>query len=360
MTRSDQKLPPGPKQHPALQMRDFASQPVTWLQDLAAEHGPIFTVRLLGQEPWVIVCDPEMVRTIFTKTADSFIAAADGIKYMLGPEAVIFLEREAHKRERRVLAPHFHQREMAAYGERMIESTDAAIDSLVAGETLRASDLMVKITLRTIVETVFGVTDVRRRERLIRLFAEHMRAIQKRPWFIATLLLGGDRIRDWKDRATRLSSARYDESNPPLSRFAPRRFIDTVAEIDDILQGEIDRCRREGSEGRVDMLAKLASSTYEDGTRMSDAHLKDQLIALLAGGHETTALTMAWTLELLLRRWRARSESSRRRSGTAPFPMRAPRSSRTSAPPSTKRCGSVRLPRTPRERRSSRSSSANT
>ena len=120
----------------------------------------------------------------------SFIAAADGIKYMLGPEAVIFLEREAHKRERRVLAPHFHQREMAAYGERMIESADAAIDSLAVGETLRASDLMVQITLRTIVETVFGVTDVRRRERLIRLFAEHMRAIQKRPWFIATLLSG--------------------------------------------------------------------------------------------------------------------------------------------------------------------------
>src|SRR5438105_3706754 len=107
-------LPPGPKQHPALQMREFARRPVTWLQELAAEHGPIFTVHLLGQEPWVIVCDPEMVRTIFTRTAESFIAAADGIKYMLGPEAVIFLEREAHKRERRVLAPHFHQREMAA------------------------------------------------------------------------------------------------------------------------------------------------------------------------------------------------------------------------------------------------------
>jgi cytochrome P450 len=294
-------LPPGPKEHPALQMREFARKPATWLGELSAQYGPIFTVHLLGQDPWVIVGDPDAVRTIFARTADGFIAAADGIKYMLGPEAVIFLEREAHKRERRLLAPHFHQREMGAYADAMIESADATIDALSAGSAITASELMVRITLRTIVEAIFGVTDARKRERLIRLFAEHMAMIQQKPWFIATLLVGGDRIRRGIDRVTRLSRAKYDPSDPPFSRFAPKRFIDTAAEIDDILQGEIDRCRREGIANRTDILAKLARSTYEDGTRMSDAHLKDQLFALLVGGHETTALTMAWAIDLLLR-----------------------------------------------------------
>jgi cytochrome P450 len=292
-------------------MRDFAQNPGTHFQALAAKYGPIFTVRLLGQEPWVMVGDPEMVRKVFARTAEGMVASADGIKYMLGAEAILFLEGEAHKRERRLLMPYFHQREMAVYGDCMLASADAAIDALSAGEPVTATELLVKITLRTIVETVFGVTDPRRRDRLIHLFARHMATIQQRPWFIATLLVGGDRIRDAIDGVTRLSRARYDGADRPLSRFAPKRFIDVRAEIRDILHGEIARCRREGTAGRTDILAKMIEARYEDGAAMTEAHLEDQLMALLIGGHETTALTMAWVLSLLLRHPRALAEVRR-------------------------------------------------
>ena len=45
----------------------------------------------------------------------------------------------------------------------------------------------------------------------------------------------------------------------------------------------------------------LMLAEFEDGTRMEDQELRDQLMTLLLAGHETTATALAWTFDLLLR-----------------------------------------------------------
>ncbi|HEX2286488.1 MAG TPA: cytochrome P450, partial [Mycobacterium sp.] len=40
---------------------------------------------------------------------------------------------------------------------------------------------------------------------------------------------------------------------------------------------------------------------YEDGSPISDGHVADELLTLLAAGHETTATTLAWAIERLRR-----------------------------------------------------------
>lgn len=49
------------------------------------------------------------------------------------------------------------------------------------------------------------------------------------------------------------------------------------------------------------MLALLLRSTYDDGSAMSHKDIGDELLALLAAGHETTASTLAWTFERISR-----------------------------------------------------------
>ena len=49
------------------------------------------------------------------------------------------------------------------------------------------------------------------------------------------------------------------------------------------------------------MLALLVQATHEDGTAMSFAEIADELMTLLAAGHETTAATLSWTVERLRR-----------------------------------------------------------
>ncbi|HEX6153140.1 MAG TPA: cytochrome P450, partial [Solirubrobacterales bacterium] len=52
---------------------------------------------------------------------------------------------------------------------------------------------------------------------------------------------------------------------------------------------------------REDILSMLMLAEFEDGTRMEDRELRDQLMTLLLAGHETTATALAWTFDLLLR-----------------------------------------------------------
>ena len=54
-------------------------------------------------------------------------------------------------------------------------------------------------------------------------------------------------------------------------------------------------------EARDDVLALLLRSTYEDGTVMSNRDIADELLTLLAAGHETTASTLAWAFERISR-----------------------------------------------------------
>ena len=52
---------------------------------------------------------------------------------------------------------------------------------------------------------------------------------------------------------------------------------------------------------RNDVLALLLHARYEDGRPISDQHIADELLTLLAAGHETTATTLAWAIERLRR-----------------------------------------------------------
>jgi cytochrome P450 len=52
---------------------------------------------------------------------------------------------------------------------------------------------------------------------------------------------------------------------------------------------------------RNDVLALMLAARYEDGSPIADSHIADELLTLLAAGHETTATTLAWAIERLRR-----------------------------------------------------------
>ena len=56
----------------------------------------------------------------------------------------------------------------------------------------------------------------------------------------------------------------------------------------------------------------MLQARYEDGSPISDDHIADELLTLLAAGHETTATTLAWTVERLRRHPRLLVAADRR------------------------------------------------
>ena len=86
-------------------------------------------------------------------------------------------------------------------------------------------------------------------------------------------------------------------------RFSPwGRLAAYRREYDIVIDLLIDTIRSDPDfERRDDVLTLLLRSTYDDGSAMSTGDIADELLTLLAAGHETTAATLAWTFERVTR-----------------------------------------------------------
>jgi len=76
------------------------------------------------------------------------------------------------------------------------------------------------------------------------------------------------------------------------------RFHRLARKIDDVVYRIIAERRARG-EDEGDLLSMLLAARDEDGSQMSDQQLRDEVMTLFLAGHETTALTLAWTWYLL-------------------------------------------------------------
>jgi cytochrome P450 len=75
-----------------------------------------------------------------------------------------------------------------------------------------------------------------------------------------------------------------------------RTFMRAVRRLDELVYARIDARVDDGS-----VLAVLRAARHEDGSPPSREELRDQLVTLLAAGHETTAGALGWALERLAR-----------------------------------------------------------
>jgi cytochrome P450 len=289
-------LPPGPKLPAVAQLVAMSADPYGFFERCQARYGDVFTVRLPGQPPTVIVSDPEAVRSLVTGGYDDVSRFAEAIRFLLGDHSVIFLQDTAHRETRRLMVPPFHGERMRAYGNDMARITDDVLAPLRDGERRSFHQDMQVVTLRTILRCVFGITEERRLVELGRLIVEHLESMMT-PWFFgATLIFSGPRVREllraWGD------PVRRGERSP--SRLPLRAMADRVGAIDAMLFEEIARCRRLSEDeraARTDILSMLVGARFDDGSAMADDALRDHLMTLLIGGHETTATALAWVLD---------------------------------------------------------------
>jgi cytochrome P450 len=89
---------------------------------------------------------------------------------------------------------------------------------------------------------------------------------------------------------------------PPIARYLPTPTMigvrRAVGNLDDIVY-EIIAHHRAAKRDSGDLLSMLISARDEDGSRMSDKQLRDEVLTFLLAGHETTALALTWTWYLL-------------------------------------------------------------
>ena len=264
------KLPPGPRLPRLLQLNKWVFEPIPFMEACANRYGDPFTVRLYRLPPMVFVTEPSAIRQIFTGDAHQFRAGQANrvFESFLGPNSLLLLDGNRHRRERKLLMPPFHGARMRLYGEMMWDIADRSIDAWPVDTAFPIHPLLNDLALEVILRVVFGVDDGRRLVRLRALISDALRM--------------------------------FNWGNPLWGIAVWGRFVHMRSEIRELLREEVMRRRAMPSQDGTDVMSLLVAARDEDGRPMSVEEIRDEMITLLVGGHESTAASLAWVIHRLL------------------------------------------------------------
>src|SRR5438270_10399531 len=272
-------LPPTPRAPATLQTLAWALAP-TWFMDRCARSiGDAFTITFAPSGmKMVLLSDPEAVKQVFTAPPEIAPsgAANSPVAPVMGPHSVIVLTGPEHMRQRKLLLPPFHGERMREYEDVIVQATRADMAGWPLGRPMRLQERTRAITLEVILRAVFGVE------------AERMGALKEA---IAGLL------KPMHPLAIVLVALRRPSLDRPTGAIG--RALD---HLDEVIYEELSRRRaQEDLAERRDILSLLMQARDEDGQPMTDGELRDELVTLLLAGHETTATSVAWAVERLVR-----------------------------------------------------------
>jgi cytochrome P450 len=251
-------LPPGPSLPPAEQSLRLLKEPEDFLAECARSYGDTFTVRLAFLPPIVFLSHPDTVAAeVFRMDGDKdrFRAGEGNAKQLLplGPDSVLLLDGRQHTRMRRVLGSLWHE----DYVDIVRRSVARTVDRWRRGDRISIRGETERIALDVSLSATLGLPEGKHRNDVRALLVRWLSTAGDVPKF----LLG----------------------------FAP-----LMKEVDAVFYREIAERRRSGTGGRNDLLSKLVRGRDEDGSRLTDSEIRDQLVTLIAAGHDTSASVLAW------------------------------------------------------------------
>jgi hypothetical protein len=246
--------------------------------------GERFFLDVPGFPKSVLTCSPEDAKTVFSDYtgALSFGALLRRVtphEPLFGSDAFIFLEGEEHIRERKRIAPPFHGQALRSYEQAMRELTLRRIEQWPVGQPLRFLKLGHQLALDVMMRVIFGVSEPARLARLERAMVEYG-AIAESPLFYGFGMLSVVFGRRWR-------------ALPNLDRAA--------AAVDAIVIEEIEERRRSTSPPTDDVLALYLTLQEQDEEPHDDAFVAREMRGMMLAGYETTATSLGWVGEMLVR-----------------------------------------------------------
>jgi cytochrome P450 family 138 len=270
------RVPAGPRLPRQLQGLAFLVSRRAAMRRLRRRYGPVFSIDVPVFGRAVVISDPALVRQVFLASTEVVGNAERNLGRVLGPGSLFSLDGDAHHRQRKLLVPPFHGKRMQSYEAIIEEETLRETASWPEGTPLPVLPSMMRITLNAILRAVFGAEG-----------AEFEALRRLMPPFVTL----GSRL------------AVLPMPTADLGRWSPwGRFNAYRREFDAIIDRLIAKALADpGLAERTDVLSIMLQARYDDGEPMTSSDIADQLVTLLAAGHETTATTLAWATERLRR-----------------------------------------------------------
>jgi cytochrome P450 len=268
----------------AVQTLRFSQRQIEFVFGARRRLGGTFTVHFVVIPEGTIVTDhPDHARSLFTAKPDLVpsLTAESPLRPIVGPNSVLTANEPNHLPRRKLLLPPFHGDAIERYTQMIRDVAEREIDRWPIGRPFALAPRMQAITLEVIMSGIFGIDGAPEKgsaEQRLRTTVTRLANASTSPLALLSELrnLGREDPRG----TTRLAVGMLDRATYPL--IAKRRAADDL-------------------EQRGDILSLLVRTRGEDGEPMTDHELRDELLTLVLAGFETTANSLAWTWERLVR-----------------------------------------------------------
>ncbi|MFG1935073.1 cytochrome P450 [Mycobacterium sp. NPDC048908] len=278
VTTEPERLPPGPrvpKIVPAIVILTALQH--RWVPVLGRRYGGTFTMNLPYFGKTVFVSDPMLIKDIWSASDDLLERPTFLLGPVFGPGSTFSLTGKEQLKRRRLVLPAFHGKAVRSYEHIVEEEVMNETANWPEGREFETLPTMGRLTLNAILRAVFG---------------EEEEALDELRSVMPVLVTLGSYLRLMPSIVQR----DYGRWSPGGRLLRVRRRFDTV--IDSLIaEARADPAFEE----RSDVLAVLLRARYENGEPIPDRHIADELLTLVAAGHETTASQLAWTVERLRR-----------------------------------------------------------
>lgn len=290
------KFPPGPTyKMPGKLLRQFIHDPINTLSTIAREYGDISYFKL-GPEHVYLINNPDYIEKVLIYDHRNFKKGKrlQTAKTILG-EGLVTSEGDFHNRQRRLIQPIFHPKQIMTYSNIMTDYAVRVRNRWNDGAIVDISEEMMRLTLGIICKSVLNY-DVESEAQEVGKALTTVRKYSKRLQSPIGHVL--DKI-------------------PILP--APRRAREARKELDSLVYGLIsDRRQQEEPDNDKrydDLLSRLMQaqesniadhvghndvpSTSTSNEKMSDKQVRDEVMTIFIAGHETTSNALTWTFYLL-------------------------------------------------------------
>ena len=269
-------FPPGETRPSLARTRRFAEEPLPMLLEAYERFGPVFTLRLFHSNTvWML--GPAANHYITVSHASNFHWREGFFRDLIGfmGDGLLTIDGEFHKRSRRIMLPAFHSERIAASVDLIKEETQAALEKLEPGREIDLYAWTRHLAMRVAMRALFGLNPD----------GEPARSIDAAGLFEQGLSFYSS---EYLLRVLR-------------TRFSPwARMQEAARKLDTMIYAEIARRRATGARGE-DILSLLIDAHDEDGTKLSDVQIRDEVMTLLFAGHDTTTSTISFMFYELAR-----------------------------------------------------------
>ncbi len=253
-------------------MPAFQKDRLSLFRHVSATYGDIARMNF-GPFRVIFINAPDLVQQVLVEHSDDFdkgVVLHRAFTPVIG-NGLINNEGASWRTQRKLMAPPFQHRNVARYGETMVQYTEQAQAGWRDKSTIDIDHEMTALTMSIVGKTLFDTEVLSETDELGSAITTALQYMQYTLDHIFPLPL-----------------------SLPIAR--NRRTRQALALIDQRMQAMIEDHRKED---KGDLLSLLLQARYDDGSAMSDQQIRNEALTVFMAGHETTANTLAWGFYLL-------------------------------------------------------------